>query len=114
MRSEQNEEFNKTVAVDREKAASTNSNNISSIYSGSSFRSTESGSGSPSTKSVLSPNRLREKQFHVLQKNTGLSEDLESSRSALYDKRTVKFTIRRRCLYDDVMKKMKRFLQSRS
>ena len=49
--------------------------------------------------------------MHVLQKNNGLSEDLESSRSALYDKGTVKFTIRWRCLYDDVMKKDETFFQ---
>ena len=102
---EQNEEFNKTAVIDREKAASTNSNKESS---------SSPVSGSRSTESVLSPNGLRGKRLHALQKNTVLSDDLESSRSALYDKGTVKFTIRRRCLYDDVRKKMKLFFQVKS
>ena len=57
LRCEQNVEFNKTDAPDREQAASTNSNGGSSSSSGSSSRSTES---------VLSPNRLREKRSYAL------------------------------------------------
>ena len=57
LRCEQNEEFNKTAVIDREKAASTNSNKESS---------SSPGSGSRSTESVLSPNRLREKRLHAL------------------------------------------------
>ena len=52
LRYEQNVEFNKTAAIDGEKAASTNLNKESSSSSGSVSRSTES---------VFPPNRLGEK-----------------------------------------------------
>ena len=67
LRCEQNVEFNKTVAIDRKKATSINSNKESSSSPGSVSQSTESCPGSRSTESVISPNRLREKRLHFLQ-----------------------------------------------